>query len=252
LMDGWDRYSKSWTGLSFSELSAFSFWMNRFIGYSPTIIGGCAVHFYNPAGLGSTDIDVVLPDRNARDLIINKYLASSGYELRKRAFGESEWVKRLAAGERTIEHFLDVCTLQDKNPVHGRDIEVPWSIAMKNQRAQHIGSSELFIPGPEPLLVLKLKAAYDRAYDIKVGGGSPYLKDKLQKDRFDIVSLLVKCSFDLKMLEGIISDAEFEECAHEALSRAVSDRAALKRHNLDTDGASLVMKNADRILKRLE
>jgi hypothetical protein len=250
-MEGWDRYSKDWTGLSFSELSAFSSWMNRFIGYSPTIIGGWAVYFYNPNGFGSTDIDVVLPDRNARDQVINKYLASNGYALRKRAFGETEWVKRLAAGGRTVEHFLDVCTLQDKNPVHGRDIEVPWSIAMKNQRREHIGSSELFIPGPEPLLVLKLKAAFDRAHDIKVGGGTPYLRDKLQKDRFDIVSLLAKCKFDSELLDGMIADTGFGECAHEALSRAVSDRTVVDRHGLDAGGVRFAVDNADRILKRL-
>ena len=222
------------TDLSFQELGRFAKWMNRFIGYSPSIIGGWAVHFYNPEGLGSTDIDVVLPDRNARDRVMTAYLAANGYKLRKRAFGESEWVKELVAGERRIEHYLDICTLQDGNPVHGRELEVPWSIAILDQRKVRIGDSELFIPRPEPLLILKLKAAWDRAHDISAGGGTPYLRDKLGKDRFDILSLILKTRVDALKVRRLASANGFVECARDALSRAVSDRSAIDRHGLDT------------------
>jgi len=222
--------------------------MNTFIGYSPSIIGGWAVHFYDPEGLGSTDIDVVLPDRNARDRVVTAYLATNGYKLRKRAFGEFEWVKELVAGERRIEHFLDICTLQDRNPVHGRDIEIPWAIATREQRKIHLGESELFIPKPEPLLILKLKAAWDRAYDISSGGGTPYLRDKLGKDRFDIVSLLIKCRIESEPVRRLVADSGFAECARDALSRAVSDGVALDRHGLDRERIRALNRAVDEIL----
>jgi len=222
--------------------------MNRFIGYSPSIIGGWAVHFYNPEGLGSTDIDVVLPDPNARDRVVTAYLAANGYTLRKRAFGESEWVKEFVVGERRIEHYLDICTLQDSNPVHGRDLEVPWAIGTRNQRKVRIGESELFIPEPEPLLILKLKAAWDRAYDISSGGGTPFLRDKLGKDRFDIVSLLLKTKIDVPVVRRLASGSGFAECAKDALSRAVSDGSALDRHGLDMERTRALNRTADGIL----
>ena len=251
LNGGFERYSNDVTDLSFQELGRFAKWMNRFIGYSPSIIGGWAVHFYNPEGLGSTDIDVVLPNRNTRDQVVTAYLSTNGYVLRKRAFGESEWVKEFVVGERRIEHYLDICTLQDRNPVHGRDIEVPWAIGTRKQRKVLIGESELFVPEPEPLLILKLKAAWDRAYDISSGGGTPYLRDKLGKDRFDIVSLLLRCKIEIGLVRRLASDSGFAGCAKDALSRAVSDRAALDRHGLDMEKTRALNRTADDLLSKI-
>lgn len=248
---GFDRYSRDLTDLSFRELGRFAAWMNRFVGYAPSIIGGWAVHFYNPEGLGSTDIDVVLPDRNARDRVVTAYLSTNGYELRKRAFGEAEWVKTLGDGERKVEHFLDICTLQDRNPVHGRDIEVPWAIATRSQRKVQTGKSELYIPEPEPLLVLKLKAAWDRAYDISAGGGTPFLRDKLGKDRFDILSLILRCELHADKVGRIAAGAAFSECAADALSRALGDRMAIDRHGLDTGKRRELERRADALLSLL-
>ena len=225
--------------------------MNRFVGYSPSIIGGWAVHFYNPGGLGSTDIDVVLPDRTARDKVVTAYLATNGYVLRKRAFGESEWVKEFMVGEKNIDHYLDICTLQDKNLVHGRDIEVPWAIAMADQKKVRVGKSELFIPAPEPLLLLKLKAAWDRSFDIASGGGTPYLRDKLAKDRFDILSLLVKCRINAEKMSRMAAECRFGECARDALSRAVADQAVIDRHGLEDRGIRVLKRKADEIIRAI-
>jgi hypothetical protein len=239
------------TDQSFQELGRFAGWMNRFVGYSPSIIGGWAVYFYNPGGLGSTDIDVVLPDRTVRDKVVTAYLATNGYILRKRAFGEAEWVKEFMAGEKKIDHYLDICTLQDKNLVHGRDIEVPWAIAMADQKKVRVGKSELFIPAPEPLLLLKLKAAWDRSYDIASGGGTPYLRDKLGKDRFDILSLLVKCNINAEKMGWMAAECGFGECARDALSRAAADQAVIDRHGLDRQKAHALARKAEKVMSGL-
>jgi hypothetical protein len=89
-----ERYNEKWMDLSLAELENFARWMNDILGYHPTIIGGWAVYFYNPS-MGSIDIDVILPSWEMRDRIINMYLKNNGYELREKAFGESEWVKLL-------------------------------------------------------------------------------------------------------------------------------------------------------------
>lgn len=227
MIEPWGRYAKKWTELSLKELKNFARWMNDILGYHPTIIGGWAVYLYNP-GMGSIDIDTVLPTREIRDRVINTYLKSNGYELRERAFGESEWVKLLEPGNPESETYLDVCTLQDKNIVHGKDIKIPWSIAIEWQRSIKIDDVEIYIPEPEPLLVLKVKAAWDRSYDIEKIGGSPFLKDKFKKDRLDILSLLSKCELNQDIINKIILKYKFKECFEDTLSRTISDRKTLK------------------------
>jgi hypothetical protein len=228
LSEPMERYNEKWMDLSLTELENFAKWMNDILGYHPTIIGGWAVYFYNPS-LGSIDIDVVLPSWEMRDRVINKYLKNNGYELREKAFGEEEWVKFLEADNQDSETYLDVCTRQDKNMVHGRDIEVPWSIAFDHQREQKVKSADIFIPDPEPLLILKVKAAWDRNYDIEKTGGSPFLKDKVKKDRWDILSLLSHYEMDQEIINEILLGTEFKECFNDALGRAISDKDILNR-----------------------
>ena len=191
------------------------------MGYHPTIIGGWAVYFYNPA-FGSIDIDVILPTWETRDRIINKYLKSNGYEIRKKAFGEAEWVKLLETENPDSVTYLDVCILLDKNLVYGKDIEIPWSIAFEWQRNKKVQNAEKFLLDPEPLLVLKAKAAWDRSYDIEKSGGSPFLKDKVIKDRFDILILISKYDMRQDIINKIVLEYEFKECFNDALGRVFS------------------------------
>jgi len=227
----WKRYDRRLTDLSLKELVNFAEWMNRFLGYNPTIIGGWAVYLYNPRGLGSRDIDVLLPTWKIRDKVINVYMVNNEYELRERAFGVAEWVKLLEPGNPESESYIDVCTLQDKNLVHGRQTEIPWSIATKWQRSKRVEQGEIFIPEPESLLVLKAKAAWDRSYDIMKGGGDSFLRDKVRKDRFDILSLLSTCQMKQEIIDEIVSEYEFKACFKDALLRAISDQDVLRRHN---------------------
>jgi hypothetical protein len=222
--------------LSLKELENFAKWMNDILGYQPTIIGGWAVYFYNPT-LGSIDIDVLLPTWEMRDRIINKYLKNNGYELREKAFGEAEWVKLLETDNPDSDTYLDVCTIQDKNLVHGKDIEVPWSIAFEWQKSKKVKSGEIYIPDPEPLLVLKVKAAWDRSYDIEKSGGSLFLKDKLSKDRLDILSLISNCDIRQDIIKEIVLRYEFKGCFEDALGRIISDQLVLDR--LDFEGEKI-------------
>ncbi|UCG68911.1 MAG: hypothetical protein JSV09_14155 [Thermoplasmata archaeon] len=242
------RYGKKWTDLSLKELKNFARWMNDILGYHPIIIGGWAVYFYSPK-MGSRDIDVVLPSWEMRDRIIDSYLKNNGYELRQIAFGEAEWVKLLDPKDSTSETYLDVCTLQDKNMVKGREIEVPWSIVRDWQRVKELEGTEIYIPDPEPLFVLKVKAAWDRYFKITKEGKNGFIKDKLRKDRFDIISLLLDCQLKQDIINDIVLKYEFKECFKDVLSRAISDQEVLDR--LDLKGENI--KNLkDKIKEMLE
>lgn len=237
--------------LSLKELDNFAKWMNEIIGYQPTIIGGWAVYFHNPT-LGSIDIDVVLPTWEMRDRIINKYLKSNGYELREKAFGETEWVKLLEPDNPDSDTYLDVCTLQDKNLVHGKDTEIPWSIALNWQKSKKVKSGEIYIPDPEPLLVLKVKAAWDRSYDIEKSSESPFLKDKLSKDRIDIISLISNCDMKLYIINEIVLKYDFKECFEETLGRTISDQTVLDRLDLKPEDKKDLKKKIKEIIDNLD
>lgn len=245
------RYGKKWTDLSLRELKNFARWMNDILGYHPIIIGGWAVYIYSQK-MGSRDIDVVLPSWEMRDRIIDSYLKNNGYEQRQVAFGVVEWVKLLDPEDPTSETYLDVCTLQDKNMVKGMDIEVPWSIARDWQRGIALEGMEIYIPDPEPLFVLKVKAAWDRYYKITKEGKNGFLKDKLKKDRYDIISLLSECQLKQDIINEIILKYEFKECFEDALSRATSDQEVMDMLHLEDEKIKKLRDKVKEMLERIE
>lgn len=229
----------------------FNRWMNELIGYYPTIIGGWAVYIYNREGFGSRDIDVVIPTREMKGRMIDRYLVNNGYQIKHKAFGEMEWIKELVPGDPDSITYLDICTLEDRNIVHGTDLEVPWKIAFDHQIVKEIDGTKVYIPSPEALLVLKVKAAWDRDQDIRVGGGTPFLSDKLLKDRFDIVSLLRSCTIDMDLLIRIINDSKFHDQFKDSLARAISDEEAVGAHVLSQDDLDSINGIAENILEGL-
>jgi len=242
------RYDQMWTDLSLAELKNFARWMNRIIGYNPLIIGGWAVYLHSP-GLGSRDIDVLLPSWEVRDRIVTQYLINNGYQLREKTFGTKEWVKYLIPNDEASETYLDICTLQDSNRIHGRDGEVPWSVATRWQKAVAVGDAEVFIPEPEPLLVLKAKAAWDRTYDLTISGGNVFLGDKVRKDRYDVLSLVRTCTIDQERLKTILDEYDFTECFHSAMEGAIMDKDAVGQHRLMIDEESALKVRVMRLLK---
>lgn len=245
------RYGKKWTDLTLKELKNFTKWMNDILGYHPIIIGGWAVYFYCPK-MGSRDIDVVLPSREMRDRIINSYLKNNGYELRPIAFGEAEWVKLLDPEDPTSETYLDVCTFQDKNMVKGKEIEVPWIIARDWQTGKDLEGTEIYIPDPEPLFVLKVKAAWDRHFKITKEGKNGFLKDKLRKDRYDIISLLSECQLKQDIINEITFKYEFKECFEDALGRAISDQEVIDRLDFEEEKNMNLKDKAKEIIENLK
>ncbi len=247
----WERYTDRWTRLSYLEMVNFTGWMNELFGYYPTIIGGWAVHMLSPRGFGSRDIDVVIPTWEMKYRVVDEYLRANGYVLVTKAFGVKEWIKELVPGDPDSVTYLDICTLADRNLVHGMDIEIPWRISQEIQQIMEIEGHRLYIPRVEALLLLKSKAAWDRNYDIQSGGPNPFLSDKLKKDRFDILSLLNSCEVDIDLLCDLTSKYGFNAPLKDVMIKALSEQEVLDELQKRFEDPTLQNKRAKNILNRL-
>lgn len=206
---------------------------------------------YNPTGFGSRDIDVVIPTREMKEKVIDLYLFNNGYEIRKRAFGEMEWIKELEPDNPNSITYLDVCTTEDRNLVHGGDLEIPWKIAYDNRNLKDIDGVKIYVPKPEALFLLKVKAAWDRDYDIQNSGGNAFLRDKVIKDRFDIISLLKSCPLNHNILKGFLDELGFDRQFKDAVARSLSDEMAVKAHSLSDHELKTLEDEGNSILKNM-
>jgi hypothetical protein len=136
--------------------------------------------------------------------------------------------------------------------VHGKDIEVPWSIAFDWQREHKVRSADIFIPDPEPLLILKVKAAWDRNYDIEKTGGSPFLKDKVKKDRLDILSLISKYEMKQDIINKIVLENEFRECFVDALDKAISAEDIINKLGFNDEDITNLKNRIETILNDIK
>lgn len=227
-----DLYYEELSTATYQELGRVGQWFNRFVGYHPVLIGGWAVHYYNPAGLGSRDVDLVFPDRKIKDRVVNQYLMTQGYERERRSEFEEEYVLLVKTSKRVERVYLDVVTVQDANRVHGSDVELPWRLALDHNRPARIGETDFYVPDPEILLLLKAKAALDREYDAKRAYDPFYLQQKSWKDYYDMASLLKHCEFDVRLIERILAKHGFESHFSKAVRSLSRKRTVLDRHGV--------------------
>ena len=75
-----DLYYEEFTTATYRELHRVGAWFNQIFGYHPVLVGDWAVFHYNPAGLGSRDIDLIFPDCRIKDRAVNQYMLMHGYE----------------------------------------------------------------------------------------------------------------------------------------------------------------------------
>ena len=81
--------------------------------------------------------------------------------------------------------------------------------------------------------------------------GTPFLSDKLLKDRFDIVSLLKSCTIDRDLLSRLVNGSEFNGQLKDSLARAISDKEAARANVLSQDDLGLINEIAENILEGL-
>ncbi len=152
------------------------------------LIGGWAVDSYN-SWFGSIDIDLVTNSRTRKGIM--HYLREKrGFEP-YRLPGLSTSVQKLTEAGPII---IDFATLQKPYPFEGiEDISMDLHILEENTEMRKIrGGIEMAVPNRVTLLVLKLKAIWDRQYRINNGLSDDLLWEtgKVVKDRADILALL--------------------------------------------------------------
>lgn len=201
-----DIYYDEITQESFKEMLEVCNWFNKTRGYFPIIIGGWAVYLHHPT-LGSRDIDILFPDRILKHEMINEYLYSHGYK--SEGLFEKEFFKEIITPKRKERIIIDACSIEDVNRLKGTEIIIPWDLALKYQIKKKIENFELYIPQVEVLLLYKVKAAYDRKYDLKTTYDPFYLQQKIEKDQIDIITLISNCEIDFKLLQKLLANYKF-------------------------------------------
>jgi len=227
-----DLYYEEFTTATYRELHRVGAWFNQIFGYHPVLVGGWAVFHYNPAGLGSRDIDLIFPDRRIKDRAVNQYMLTHGYERERRSELEENYVLPVTTSRGVERVYLDVATVQDANRVHGADVELPWKLAYDHQVPAQVGDTEFYVPSPEVLLLLKAKAAVDRGYDAKRVFDPFFLQQKSWKDYYDIASLLKACEFDTGLIAGLLKACRFEPYFRKAIDSLSRKRSVLDRHGV--------------------
>jgi hypothetical protein len=151
------------------------------------LIGGWAVDSYNP-WFGSIDVDLIT-NSNRRSSLSYFLREERGFVPYKLA-GVSAGVKKDTEVGAII---IDFETRQKPFPFEGRTESLDFSILDGNTETRNIrGGIEIAVPNRATLLVLKLKAIWDRHYRIKeqTSDDIEWEKGKLIKDHADVLALI--------------------------------------------------------------
>jgi len=217
---------------SYDELVSLLKWFYLF-GPIPTIIGGWAVYFYN-SYFGSIDIDIVGPSHQGRFVeLIERYERTHGYEsiARDQLGLEVTSRKPVIQNGRVIGYMeIGACTFEDPksgNFHEDSNKQLKYSLTAKKQHQKEVKLEEdaiCIIPSKPLLLLYKIKAARDRAYDLKTGGTImepaklERLRGKVTKDRADLLALLdpnpskniVEENFDIDAFYSLVKEFNLE------------------------------------------
>jgi len=211
---------------SYQELISLLKWFSLH-GPIPIIIGGWAVYFYN-SYFGSIDIDIVGPSHHGRFIdLIERYERTHGYEFTaKDELGLEVTSKKPVYQNDSLIGFIeiDACSFEDPKPgsFHENPQKLlPYTLTAEKQYQKEIKLEEdaiCYIPTKPLLALYKIKAARDRAYDLKTKGTimetskAERIRGKITKDRADILALLdpqpknyiIKEEFDIEVFHRLI------------------------------------------------
>lgn len=174
--------------------------------YLPVLVGGWAVHVYNP-WFGSLDIDLVTSSKTRHGL---KY-----YLKNEKGFGDyrlpyatsgSTVSKKSSEGQPII---IDFATYESKQPFEGSDQVLPFEILRGNTERRLVGNDVFIrVPNRSVLLILKLKAAWDRHFRItnQTSHDIEWEQGKLLKDYGDILALLDPVKGGREVMIEIVGD----------------------------------------------
>ncbi len=199
---------------SFNELRYIFDWSIANRNYRPgdiILIGGWAVHSFIPWKY-SLDIDLIATGR-FKDPLKKHLYSTRDYRKEKDSAGNTLYLKRLDSGDI----YLDFLPKRDQ--FHGTGkllnlMEMEYETVPKNISYSFESEFQVLVPEISMLLLLKLKAAWDRHYDLSLETtpDKDHLSDKFTKDCGDIIALLQSDAFQFARfdwLSSIISGFDF-------------------------------------------
>lgn len=252
---------------SYNELVSLLKWFSLF-GPIPTIIGGWAVYFYN-SYFGSIDIDIVGPSHQGHFTdLIERYERTHGYEfMEKGPLGlEATTRKPVVKNGRVIGYMeIDACTFEDPKPSsfhEDPDKQLPYSLTGEKQYQKEVKLEEdaiCYIPCKSLLLLYKIKAARDRAYDLKTRGTImelakvEKLRGKVTKDKADILALLDPNPNKRVIKESLDIDAFYNLVKRFGLKFTLTTMTELPKHrdSIELYNPSLDPKQIQKWVKRV-
>jgi len=175
---------------SLAELREIVAWVNEREGDSPTpttiLIGGWAVDAYNPY-VGSVDIDLVTNSRTRRSLM-HHLVHHGGFHYRR--YTHHTTVEKGSGAETVI---LDFYSRERRDPFEGGRGELALDFLDDHTVITSIrGNIRMAVPTRGALLIMKLKAVWDRSFRYELGRSPDpeWEYSKLVKDNADVLALL--------------------------------------------------------------
>jgi hypothetical protein len=212
------------------------------------LIGGWAVYGYNQ-WYGSIDIDL-LTNAGTRQHLMRHLETTRGFIKRRNPPFRNSVIKVIPPDGEII---IDFIPRNERNCFEGRDETCPMSLLNGRTIAKEISPGfSVTIPERSLLLLLKLKAAWDRAYRIEghTSEREDWEKGKLIKDRADILSLIDPqaggTELDFMFLGEMMHRYPF---LIETLAMIPDDRDALQMYTrIDRDAAQDAIGNVLRLI----
>jgi len=213
------------------------------------LIGGWAVYSYNP-WYGSIDIDLVT-NAGTRQHLMRHLLKTRGFVRRRNPPFRNSVVKIVPPNGEII---IDFISRNEKNSFEGMEESCPLNFLAGRTVIKEISPGfSVTVPERSFLLILKLKAAWDRAYRINEHSSDQedWERGKLRKDRADILSLIDPqaggTDLDLMFLGEMIQRYPFLK---DILTMIPDDLDALQMYaRMDRDAAQRAIADVLRLIE---
>ncbi len=209
-----DEYLPEATSQSLLELRKFTKWQKENNGEWANIIGGWAVWAYYEQGLGSRDIDLVLPrNDHVRSEIFNSYFPNNNIDKKAKNVFETEvyYAKDITFLGKTDEIIFDLFYPENFRPDNdGLDFTIKWQWMLDYSITHPVGNDCFIqIPCPELLLPTKMVAALSRIEELKHTSDISRKQSKIWKDYYDVGILSGHIDFDWDHLERHMKNIGF-------------------------------------------
>lgn len=221
---------------------------------SPTVIGGWAVYFYN-SYYGSVDIDIVGPSMLGQfNSVLDNYVRDYKYTIiQLDDFGlQTTAHKDVFHGDEKVGAIeIDAATLEEKEAIkfhEDRSKVLPYSLCADDKLRIEVTIEKdcfCYIPSKTLLLLYKIKAWRDRAFDVRTKGATmladrlAWLQAKVAKDQSDIIAILdpspsrkvADGTIDTNVLKKICNDYNIDSLVLHSLEELRYSNEALKFYN---------------------